>query len=217
MSTAIAIYVFDGAEELDWAGPWEVLTAWSELFPDDDVSVFTISDTDAPVRCAKGLRVLADHVRAAAPDFDVLVYPGGRGTRAHLADPYLVRKIQLGQESTIRPCVGATYCLDRIYMAGEALCIHNASTGRELTMPRRCQSAQGRSRYGGRLFHRLWAERVGCSALAGAGLVEGRGLEMSVTLLLVPGLAGHAYTGPGCNRVQSKDIEGALPPTPADN
>ena len=56
-------------------------------------------------------------------------------TRAHLADPYLVRKIQLGQESTIRPCVGATYCLDRIYMAGEALCIHNAATGRELTMP----------------------------------------------------------------------------------
>ena len=56
-------------------------------------------------------------------------------TRAQLADPYLVRKIQLGVESTIRPCVGATYCLDRIYQAGEALCIHNAATGRELTMP----------------------------------------------------------------------------------
>jgi NADPH-dependent 2,4-dienoyl-CoA reductase/sulfur reductase-like enzyme len=56
-------------------------------------------------------------------------------TRAHLADPYLVRKIEAGQEATIRPCVGATYCLDRIYMSGEALCIHNAATGRELTMP----------------------------------------------------------------------------------
>lgn len=56
-------------------------------------------------------------------------------TRAHLADPYLVRKIEAGMEATIRPCVGATYCLDRIYMAGEALCIHNAATGRELTMP----------------------------------------------------------------------------------
>ena len=56
-------------------------------------------------------------------------------TRAHLADPYIVRKIQLGQESTIRPCVGATYCLDRIYVGGEALCIHNAATGRELQMP----------------------------------------------------------------------------------
>ena len=56
-------------------------------------------------------------------------------TRAHLADPYLVHKIEAGLESTIRPCVGATYCLDRIYMAGEALCIHNAATGRELSMP----------------------------------------------------------------------------------
>ncbi len=56
-------------------------------------------------------------------------------TRAHLADPHIVRKIQLGQEHTIRPCVGATYCLDRIYVGGEALCIHNAATGRELHMP----------------------------------------------------------------------------------
>lgn len=56
-------------------------------------------------------------------------------TRAHMADPYLVRKIELGQESTIRPCVGATYCLDRIYLSGHALCIHNAATGRELQMP----------------------------------------------------------------------------------
>lgn len=56
-------------------------------------------------------------------------------TRAHLADPHIVRKIELGQEHTIRPCVGATYCLDRIYVGGEALCIHNAATGRELQMP----------------------------------------------------------------------------------
>lgn len=56
-------------------------------------------------------------------------------TRAHIADPHIVRKILEGREEDIRPCVGATYCLDRIYQAGEALCIHNAATGRELTMP----------------------------------------------------------------------------------
>lgn len=86
MPTTIAIYLFDGAEELDWAGPWEVLTAWSAAFPDDEVDVFTIAETTDPVVCAKGLRVLADHTRATAPPFDVLVYPGGRGTRAHLTD-----------------------------------------------------------------------------------------------------------------------------------
>ncbi len=56
-------------------------------------------------------------------------------TRAHMADPHIVQKIIEGREEDIRPCVGATYCLDRIYQAGDALCIHNAATGRELTMP----------------------------------------------------------------------------------
>lgn len=56
-------------------------------------------------------------------------------TRAHIADPHIVRKIIEKREHDIRPCVGATYCLDRIYQAGEALCIHNAATGRELSMP----------------------------------------------------------------------------------
>lgn len=56
-------------------------------------------------------------------------------TRAHMADPHIVQKIVEGREDDIRPCVGATYCLDRIYQAGEALCIHNPATGRELSMP----------------------------------------------------------------------------------
>ncbi len=56
-------------------------------------------------------------------------------TRAHMADPHIVQKIIEGREEDIRPCVGATYCLDRIYQGGIALCIHNPSTGREETMP----------------------------------------------------------------------------------
>ena len=56
-------------------------------------------------------------------------------TRAHMADPHIVRKIMDGREDDIRPCVGATYCLDRIYQGGMALCIHNPATGREETMP----------------------------------------------------------------------------------
>ena len=63
-------------------------------------------------------------------------------TRAHMADPHVVKKIIEGREDDIRPCVGATYCLDRIYEAGDALCIHNAATGRELTMPHTIQPAE---------------------------------------------------------------------------
>jgi hypothetical protein len=55
--------------------------------------------------------------------------------RAHIADPLIVQKLAEGREQDIRPCVGATYCLDRIYLAGEALCIHNPASGREATMP----------------------------------------------------------------------------------
>jgi N-methyl-L-proline demethylase len=56
-------------------------------------------------------------------------------TRAHMTDPDIVRKIIEKREDDIRPCVGANYCLDRIYQGGSAYCIHNAATGRELTMP----------------------------------------------------------------------------------
>jgi N-methyl-L-proline demethylase len=56
-------------------------------------------------------------------------------TRAHLADPHIARKVTEGREQEIRPCVGATYCLDRIYEGRDALCIHNPATGREATMP----------------------------------------------------------------------------------
>ncbi len=56
-------------------------------------------------------------------------------TRPHMADPHIVSKIKQGREEEIQPCVGANYCLDRIYQGGAAYCIHNAATGRETTMP----------------------------------------------------------------------------------
>ena len=69
----IAVALFDGAEELDFAGPWEVLAAWATQWPDDGVEVFTVGPTAEPVRCAKGMRVVPDHTWASAPAVDVLV------------------------------------------------------------------------------------------------------------------------------------------------
>ncbi len=63
-------------------------------------------------------------------------------TRAHIADPHIVQKIMEGREDDIRPCVGATYCLDRIYAGGAALCVHNPSTGRELSLPHQISRAE---------------------------------------------------------------------------
>ena len=67
-------------------------------------------------------------------------------TRAHMADPHIVRKIIEGREDDIRPCVGATYCLDRIYQGGMALCIHNPSTGREATQPHEIERASAKKK-----------------------------------------------------------------------
>ena len=80
--TTIAVALFDGAEELDFAGPWEVLAAWATQWPEDGVEVFTVASTTEPLTCAKGLRVLADHTWETAPPIDVLVYSAASGRGA---------------------------------------------------------------------------------------------------------------------------------------
>lgn len=56
-------------------------------------------------------------------------------TRAHIADPHLVVKIRDDREDEIKQCVGANYCIDRQYDGLDVLCIQNAATAREETMP----------------------------------------------------------------------------------
>ncbi len=77
MGITTGILLFDGAEELDFAGPWEVFTmARTRRRP-----VVTIAERPDPVHCAKGLRVLpGPHASPTRPPLDVLVVPGGQGT-----------------------------------------------------------------------------------------------------------------------------------------
>ncbi|MEP3346636.1 MAG: NADH:flavin oxidoreductase [Litoreibacter sp.] len=93
-------------------------------------------------------------------------------TRAHMADPHIVQKIVEGREDDIRPCVGATYCLDRIYQAGEALCIHNPSTGRELTMPHAIAASKER--------RKVVVVGAGPGGLEAARVAAERGHEVTV-------------------------------------
>ena len=67
-------------------------------------------------------------------------------TRAQMADPYLVNKLAAGRADDIRQCVGANYCIDRIYTGGGALCIQNPATGREATVPHVITAAPTRKR-----------------------------------------------------------------------
>jgi transcriptional regulator GlxA family with amidase domain len=110
----IGIAVFEGAEELDFVGPWEVLAAWRYLHP-DEVDVFLVGDTAEPVTCAKGMRILADRTWDDAGEIDVLVYPGGRGTRAQLGDEQVRARLRgLKESGTLMTsvCTGALVYAD---------------------------------------------------------------------------------------------------------
>lgn len=82
----IGILLFSDVEELDAIGPWEVLSYWSRNFPKDGYAVSCLSRSGGLVRCAKGLTVQAHHSYADAPPLEVLLYPGGQGTRPQLRD-----------------------------------------------------------------------------------------------------------------------------------
>lgn len=94
-------------------------------------------EIDIPVFHAQRVTDLATAARAVADGHVDMVAM----TRAHIADPHLMEKLIAGREDDIRQCVGAAYCIDRIYVGGDALCIQNAATGREATMPHEVRRA----------------------------------------------------------------------------
>jgi transcriptional regulator GlxA family with amidase domain len=89
----LAIAVFEGAEELDFVGPWEVLAMWHVRHP-DEVEVSLVGDSREPVTCAKGMQVIPGITWDDLGEVDVLVYPGGRGTRAQLADETVLARLR---------------------------------------------------------------------------------------------------------------------------
>jgi len=95
--TTVGIVLYPDAEELDWAGPWEVFTMAAL---GQDMEVVTIAQQDGPVRCAKGLRVLPDHSFESAPKLDVVVVPGGQGSRVEMDNPALLEWLAAAAE----PC-----------------------------------------------------------------------------------------------------------------
>lgn len=83
----IGLLVFEGVEELDAVGPWEVLSHWTQQHPEDGWDAFCLSKDGAPVVGAKSLVLGSHHSVDDAPPLDVLVHPGGPGTRPMLRDP----------------------------------------------------------------------------------------------------------------------------------
>lgn len=75
----VGILIFEGAEELDWTGPYEVFGVALKM--GSKGRLLTIAESTEPLRCFNGLRVLPDHDFASAPPLDLILVPGGLGTR----------------------------------------------------------------------------------------------------------------------------------------
>ncbi len=130
MTTSIGIFVFAGAEELDFVGPWEVLRAWERLDPDAGVHVFTVGDQGGAIECAKGLKVVPDYTWQTAPPIDVLVYPGGMGTRNQIGDERIrswVRGVAQRGALMTSVCTGSLVFADAGLLDGRPATTHWAS------------------------------------------------------------------------------------------
>lgn len=87
----VGIVLFSEAEELDWAGPYEVFTMAAL---GQEMEVVTIAQTKELVRGAKGLRVMPDHSFDDAPPLDVVLVPGGQGSRKEMENPVMLEWLQ---------------------------------------------------------------------------------------------------------------------------
>jgi transcriptional regulator GlxA family with amidase domain len=129
MTITTGIVLFDDAEELDWAGPWEVLT----MARKEGDRVVTIAEHDRPVVCAKGLRVLADHTFDSAPALDVVIVPGGQGTRREVDNPVLtdwLAKVAVDCQWVTSVCTGSFVLLAAGLARGKRVTTHWGSIDR---------------------------------------------------------------------------------------
>lgn len=107
---SVAILLFDEVEVLDFAGPFEVFSVAAGLLTDDRLRVFTVAQRAAAVRAIGGLKVLADHTLASGPAPDVLVVPGGDGSRREMYNTAIVewvKHVHRHAELVMSVCSGA--------------------------------------------------------------------------------------------------------------
>jgi transcriptional regulator GlxA family with amidase domain len=107
--TTIALGIWNGVEELDFVGPYEVLTAWANAANGRDVQVLTVAEDANTIRCAHGLQVIPDATWSELGDVDVVLLPGG-GTRPLVGDERVHARLRkLSDDGTLMTsvCTGA--------------------------------------------------------------------------------------------------------------
>ncbi len=104
----IAFLAFDGVEELDLAGPWELCGSLVDTGVIE--KAFVVAEKVQTLTCARGLRMVPHHAFDDCPDFDVLLVPGGPGRRLEVDNPVLVDFVRMRAaqcSSVLSVCTGA--------------------------------------------------------------------------------------------------------------
>ncbi len=125
MTTTFGILFFEGTEELDAVGPWEVFTMASK--ERDDIAVVSISERGGTVTCNKGMRIVMDHSIADAPKLDVLLVPGGMGTRTEVDNPALlswIAEVAKDCQWVTSVCTGSLLLAEAGPAAGKRITTH---------------------------------------------------------------------------------------------
>ena len=120
MSKTFGILLFPDAEELDFVGPWEVFTMFGKYF-DKDWQALLVAQTGEPVRAAKGMLFMPDRSFDDCPPLDVLLVPGGEGTRREVDNEALVqfaRRVGQGAAWVTSVCTGAFILSRAGYLEG---------------------------------------------------------------------------------------------------
>ncbi len=131
----VAILLFDGVELLDFAGPFQVFSSarLTQESPDRLMEVFTVADQEGPLICRNGLVVIPSYDLENAPMADLLVVPGGQGTRSAINQSKLIEWIatSAGRAAlTTSVCTGSFLLAKAGLLAGKAATTHWASTKR---------------------------------------------------------------------------------------
>lgn len=120
MRRNVAILIFPEVEVLDFAGPFEVFAVTNELNV-DTFHTFTVAEAPGSVRARNGLKIVPDFTLENAPAPQILVVPGGAGTRPMLKKPAVLEWIR---QRARRAEIVASVCTGSLVLAQAGL-LHN--------------------------------------------------------------------------------------------
>ena len=132
---SVAFLIFEGVELLDFAGPFEVFSAArvAPNSPERVMDVYTVAESSEPLQCNNPLTVVPKYTMENCPQADLLVIPGGQGTRTAIDRPHVIdwiREQSATAELTTSVCTGSFLLAKAGLLVGKSTTTHWGSIDR---------------------------------------------------------------------------------------